>query len=220
MYRWITAPDGAVEVDLGDGTYQRLLPPAHLGSWPARLERVWTWRPLVEQYAAKWGVPPWWVLGVMTIESGGDPHAENACCVGLLAIHLQAHGKSREAMLDPDQNLDYGTSLLADSVKHGLDLPAAASVHNAGSKNGLPHPSTTSPWGMREERPGGESYIELVVRAANHYLTRMQTEPVTPPIVLPPAPTPAGAGALVPFGLGAWIGYQLARRLLPTVARG
>jgi soluble lytic murein transglycosylase-like protein len=218
MYRWITTPEGYVEVDLGDGVYARIVPPVGVGSWSARLERVWGWRDLVGKYAAKWGVPPWWVLAVMTVESGGDPHAENACCVGLLAIHLAAHHQTREAMLDPDQNLDYGTSLLASSIEHGLDLPAAASVHNAGSDaGGQPHPSTTSPWGMREETPGGSSYIELVVRAANYFLDRLVAETYHPE---PPAPIPAGAPALIPFGLGALGGYYLVRKFLPTVVRG
>lgn len=106
-------------------------------------ERVMQWAPLAAKYSQKYGVPASWILAVVYAESGGNPKAENPCCVGLMAIHLTAHGKTRGDMLDPDKNMDYGTSLLAASRDAGYDLPASASIHVAGGGSQFkPHPGT------------------------------------------------------------------------------
>ena len=188
-WRWRTLPDETVEVDRRDGRgFSTAGSEVGFGVEKAQA-RVLAWAPIGDKYAQKYGVPLSWILGVMFAESGGNPSAENPCCVGLMAIHLKAHGKTRAQMLDPEQNIDYGTSLLARSKNKGYDLPAAASIHVAGGGRRLvPHAGTCSsargkhpsfpagsPWGMCEHMftktmgDGSVGYIDRVVRANNSF---------------------------------------------------
>lgn len=209
LWSWRTLSDGSVEVDRGQGFKRIAFDPL-----PSQLAKSFEWRELAKKYADKYGVPLSWVLATIAIESGGNPEAENWCCAGLMAIYWKVHGKKRVDMLDPDKNLDYGVSLLAKSVKLGLDYPQTASVHNAGAEaGGTPHPSTKSPWGMREETP----YIERGVKALNHYVDLLggdQLLPGLPPHVPPPLERPvlrAGfltpSQLLLPLSAGALLGY-------------
>lgn len=195
LWSWRTLPDGRVEVDTHDGAGWRVPTSGEHPEVARARERVLSWAPLAAEKAAKYGVPLSWILAVVYAESGGNPDADNAprCggtgCVGLMAIHWKVHGKSREAMLDPEQNLDYGTSLLAESRKRGYDLPAAASIHVAGGGTTYtPHSGTCdsamvsaafpegSPWGYCEhmfagrQGDGAVGYIDRVVRANNSFI--------------------------------------------------
>lgn len=174
MVRWFwrTRPDGIVEVN---GAVPVLL------DFPGKdkvLAKVLQWRALAEEMGKKHGVPPQWILGFILAESGGNPSAENFCCVGLMAVFWKVHGKRREDMLDPRKNVDYATSTIARTIKTaGFDLPRAASVHvGGGGTTGQPHASASNPWGLREhswvERPdrdGSLGYIDRVVRASNTF---------------------------------------------------
>lgn len=189
------------------------------------------WRELVEEKAAKYGVPPSWMLGIIFAESGGKADAANYCCTGLMAVMTQppVHGKTKAQMLDPDQNLEYGASLLAKSVAAGNDLPAAASVHVAGAGQDFqPHSSLSSPWGYAEhmwlDHPAGDGsvgYIDRVVRANNMFVRLLgQALPlpadVPPHPYEPPPPVVAraglgtmAAGAVVGLGLAVTLGRRL-----------
>lgn len=209
-WSWITDPSGYVEVDRHDGA--GFVRPKFPADTP-QIHRALEWLPLAEKYGAKYGVPPAWILATITVESGGNPTAENFCCVGLMAIYVKgsrpAHpSKTREQMLDPEQNLDYGTSLLAKSVARGLDFPQTASVHNCGPSSinrGMPKARDTSPFGMCEETP----YIERGVKALNTILDELGARPgngVEPPPPLP-VKTAGVGGTLLVFGAGAVVGY-------------
>jgi soluble lytic murein transglycosylase-like protein len=224
-WSWRTLPDGRVEVDKGSGFSVPLLPDER-APINARLERVLQWLPLAEKYSLKYDVPVSWILGFMYAESGGDPSAENFCCVGLLAIFVKgknpAHpSRTRAQMLDPEQNLDYGTSLLADSRARGHDLPATASVHvGGGGTTGNPWPSTASPWGMREHmwkvhERGDDTvgYIDQVVRASNTLLDRLGAR-VAPE---PPTSLAGAVSPLLPFAVGGLLGFALVSWSLPRL---
>lgn len=175
-WRWRTAPDGRVEVDKGSGFETPVL--LDHPNVRKTLDRTMQWWALAEKYGTQYGVPVSWLLGDVYAESGGNAAAQNYCCYGLMAIFAKVHGKTPQQMLDPSLNLEYGTSLFAASRKKGLDLPATASVHVAGGgTSGLPHPSTTNPWGMREhswvgkpDADGSVGYIDRVVRANNTFV--------------------------------------------------
>ena len=112
------------------------------------------------------GVPVEWMLGIMYAESGGDPSAVSpAGAVGLMQIMPKIHGKTTHELRDPATNLATGARLLGESRRGGWDLVQSASRYNAGAvvATGAPHPSGTSPWGMRE----GPGYLLAVVRAHN-----------------------------------------------------
>lgn len=236
LWSWRTRPDGVVEVDKGDGF--RVF---RLEAGQDVLARVLDWSGLASKYAAKHGVPLSWILGTMYAESGGDPRAENACCVGLLAIYVKgphpAHpSKTREQMLDPNQNLDYGTSLLAKSIAAGYDLPRTASIHVAGGgasykphsgtcKSAMAHPEFPggSPWGLCEHMfpqtwsDGSVGYIDRVVRANNSAIEALARKPRNrhPPSPMSPRFTHPLA-LLVPMAVGVAAGYSavwMAQRL-------
>lgn len=177
LWSWITTPDGYVEVDKGDGLgYQRI----EIKPGPAT-EKTLTWLDLVAEKCIKYNVPIPWILGIIRSESGGDPNAslvtENERSYGLMAINIKAHKSvTKEQMLNPEQNLDYGVSLVADSYNKGFDLVESASIHNGGKistsyngKAGDPHKSNTSPWGLRETSGKPYGYIERVVRSQNYF---------------------------------------------------
>lgn len=199
LWRWRTLENGMVEVDMGDGWVVPYAggasPPVHERVRSTQ-DRVLQWVGLANKYGAKYDVPPSWILAVIYAESGGDPQAENYCCAGLMAIYYSVHGKRREDMLDPEKNVDYGTSLLARSRSSGWDLPAAASMHVAGAKveaggrvrpwsggcraarePGHPKFPGGSPWGYCEHMlpitDAGDfatGYIDRVVRANNSFV--------------------------------------------------
>ncbi len=212
LWSWRTDPSGYVEVDRNDG--QGFVRPRFSPDLP-QIQRALEWLPLAEKYGAKYGVPPAWILATITVESGGKPTAENFCCVGLMAIYVKgprpAHPtKTREQMLDPDQNVDYGTSLLAKSVAHGLDFPQTASVHNCGASSinpGMPKHRDDTPFGMCEETP----YIERGIKALNTILDVLDARPgnglPTPKPKPIPVKTAGVGGTLLVFGAGAVVGY-------------
>jgi len=218
LWTWRTLGDESVEVDRKDGAGPTTAGSEFAFNVEPTQQRVMQWLPLAEKYSKKHGVPVSWILGVIFAESGGNPAAENPCCVGLMAIHLKAHGKSRAAMLNPDLNMDYGTSLLARSRNKGFDLPQAASIHVAGGGYKLePRPGTcssarvhpafaSSPWGMCEHmfpKTGGDGavgYIDRVVRANNSFIRLLGLSR--------PEPLAAGIGQkALPLLLGVGIGY-------------
>jgi hypothetical protein len=238
MWSWRTLPDERVEVDKGDGMGFAVPVSGDVPAVHQTAERVLQWAELADKYGAKYGVPPSWILGVMFAESGGDPNAENPCCVGLMAIHLAAHGKTRDEMLDPDANLDYGTSLLAQSRLRGYSLPEAASIHVAGGGRDMkPHSGTCtsavgvhpdfpdgSPWGMCEhmfaktQGDGAVGYIDRVVRANNFMVDALAQRLPEPPRPIPWLAGQRGVGATVwPFALGAMAGYLALDWALPKL---
>jgi hypothetical protein len=220
LWSWRTLPDERVEVDRGQGF--EVAQPIETPSVVQTADRVLEWLPLAETYAEKYGVPVSWILAIIFAESGGNPKAENFCCAGLMAIFWTVHGKSKADMLDPEKNVDYGTSLLAQSRARGQDLPGAASVHVAGGgTTGTPRKNSLSPWGMAEhmwpegQGDGSVGYIDRVVRANNMFVERLEHGDVPPP--LPYLGQRASALAqLTFFGLGAAVGYA-AISLLPRV---
>lgn len=225
-WSWQTTPDEAVDVDFGDGN--GLVRPVSLDHAQVRAtqDRVMEWGPLAAKAGSKHGVPLSWILAVMYAESGGVADADNApaCggtgCVGLMAIHWAVHRQTREDMLDPEKNLDYGTSLLAESRRRGYDLPASASIHVAGGGTEYkPHPGTCcsakckptcthgctehpehpegSPWGMCEhafpstQGDGAVGYIDRVVRANNSFIDRLAGKSTGYEIPPPAPPVPS-----------------------------
>lgn len=167
MTTYRTLPGGAVEVD---GRLPEL-DPASLAVFRAR---VWRWRELAEKHSARTGVPVHWLLGIIFAETGGVPTLTSPKgAFGLMQVMpFNWGGRTREQMADPDTNIHVGANILAAHRKRmGPDLPKVASGYNAGAQaqSGAPHPSATSPWGMRENK----GYISHVVSAANSALREL-----------------------------------------------
>lgn len=180
-YSWRTLPSGAVEVD---GKLPEL-DPAGLAVLRGAVMR---WRALAEKHSTRTGVPVHWLLGVIYAETGGVPTLTSPKgAFGLMQVMpFNWGGRTREQMADPDTNIAVGANILAGHVKRmGRDLPKVASGYNAGAQgqSGAPHPSPTSPWGMRENK----GYISHVVSAANSALKELGG-------ASPKAPAPPAAG--------------------------
>lgn len=168
-YTWRTNPDGSIEVD-------ETIPTLGGGNAKAFDAKVWRWREL----AARWGVannvPIHWVLGMIYAESLGNPDAKSHDGgFGLMQLTSASarENKTYEQLRDPNENIRLGVKYIARACLSPLakDLPAVASRYNAGGRvDGAAHPSTVSPWGMRETK----GHITRVVSGANYALTRLR----------------------------------------------
>lgn len=143
--RWRYDDQGFIEVE-GVGT--------PMLAWPDQIER---WRPLIEQSAAKYGIPAAWVASTMAQETGGRnvcldaSNPSRACsppcnCVqnegaGVMAMQpstasgLAGRSVTSQELLDnPALAIDLGAKLIAANVDkyHGEFVHAALS-YNAGS---------------------------------------------------------------------------------------
>lgn len=181
-YSWHTLPSGAVEVD---GRTPELDPQ----SAKVFRARVMRWRDRAEPEARAFGVPLHWVLALVYAESSGDPMAVSADGgYGLLQLThpsvFEGHPK-QSTLTDPGLNLRLGVKLMARLIKAlgpSADLPRLASGYNAGLGSGGPHPSTRSPWGMRETK----GHISRTVAAGNTALRELGAD--TPKAGAPASP--------------------------------
>lgn len=195
--RWRTEPNGLVLVD-GDAI--TIDPVAN----KTTIDRVEGWIDLASQAAIRHDVPIEWLLAFILAESGGRADAVSpAGATGLMQVMPRFHDTTHVAMLEPAANVDKGASILARLRALGLDLPESASGYNAGlvASTQRPHPSESSPWGMREETP----YIERVVRASNHWLG---APPPTPRAVRLVGVVPIALAVVVAGALWWWGGPQ------------
>ena len=102
---------------------------------------VKSWCRLIKSQAGRFQMDPNLVAAVMTIESGGDPHAiSNSGAVGLLQV-MPNDGlasafncingpcfmdrPTSQALLNPDFNVAYGTKLLAENLQRTGDIREA-----------------------------------------------------------------------------------------------
>jgi len=143
--RWRYLADGSIEIE-GAGT-------PVLSPWPAGIEQ---WRQLIEDAAARNGVPAAWVATIMAIETQGKnlcmTSSQSVCsgpgcaCVpnegaGLMAtlpstaaIVLARGVTSQQLLEDPALAIEAGTRYLKQMLdKYQGDFVAAAVAYNAGS---------------------------------------------------------------------------------------
>ena len=190
-HTWETLPSGIVVVD---GTAPTLAGPGK------NTRRTDYWAPLASRWAKKRGVPLSWVLAIIRSESAGFPDAKSGVgAIGLMQVVPKWHNITAAELLDPERNIRKGTDILRRLRALGLDLPRTASSYNAGMATDplRPHPSTSSPWGIREQ-PG---YISGVVAGQNWYNKRLADGDV--PLSHPGNPLLGGLLALT-FGGVAW----------------
>ena len=148
-------------------------------------ENTWRWRYLAHEAEKALGVPAAWTLGIIYAESRGNPSVVSFDGgFGLMQLTHSSvfKGHDKQSTIDnlddpiddwedPALNVCLGTELLATLRKRRLDLPAVASMYNAGSPDGVnPHPSTKNAWGFRET-PG---YIHSVVSAVAFFEEKLK----------------------------------------------
>jgi soluble lytic murein transglycosylase-like protein len=169
LYHWTTTADGCLLVDQADGAGLRL--PTLDKSAQLADKVAAEWGPLAMQHGQMHGVPVSWILAVILRESGGDAAARGKDGeIGLMQIIPSSHGMTAAELVAPADNIHKGAQLLGDSRRLGFDLPQAISRYNGGAEpSGEPHPSSLSPWGVRETR----GHIAAVVAAHNFYLGQL-----------------------------------------------
>ena len=171
-YSWLTAPDGKVSVNVGDGGSASFisLGPSQAAVVDAVMAR---WEPLCAKHSVRTGVPKSWLLAMIYRESGGNPRIRNnhddPPGLGLMQITATAlyRGLTQEQVLDPDTNIRIGSNLVASLRKIVDDLPAVASMYNAGGTAKGPHVSSIDPFGY----VCTTGHIEAVVRASNYIIS-------------------------------------------------
>jgi hypothetical protein len=232
-YIYQTLADGTVQTQGGDGSWTTPWPSAaEIGLFEKQTAQ---WRGLVESAAAKYGLPPELVYGILAIiygESGGNassgPSFDNG--VGLMAItHSSLKAKpgggfyTADELKNPELNIDIGVGkMIAPEFKiMGLDLPQIASGFNGGYGSGGAHHSSQAPWGWREYKipsTGAFPYISKVVRINNYAVQSLSGTSTVPPSGAPPADdagsdTESSSPLLIALGIGIaiFVGARLAR---------
>ena len=162
MKQWRTDPAaGLIEVD-GD------IPTLSGAAANVFDTQVRRWTELACEASHDFAVPVHWILGTIYGESAGFPNSRSPVgAIGLMQLHSAAarQGLSDDELRDPRTNIRLGARLINRIWSDGDQLPEVASKYNAGSETtGRPHPSSSSPWGIREE----SGYIGRVVAGANY----------------------------------------------------
>ena len=197
---WRTTSDGYVEVDQGQGFEAVSLPKADSAS-----DRTEGWLSLAQRYAAISQIPPSWILAVIYAESGGvaTSGSSDDLSAGLMQVTfstaslVEGRPITRADLVDPETSIRIGSKILGKYAAEGNDLPAVASMYNAGPSlldQTRPKSNSTDPWGYAETRPSlpYSGYIEKVVRAQNYFLDRLGAI----------GPSPSPGGGLIQAGLG------------------
>ncbi len=177
--------------------------------------------PLIVANAARTGLPPAWIAGIVWAETGflgpvgGESAVSPAGAIGRMQLMPfwftvptaigDGVAHSIDEMKHDPLNMRFGSDLLALIAKDGNDLPATASIYNCGS-TAAAHPwhprtmSTDARWGYCSEHSSdGTSYIDQVVAAANTYA-------LAHPMAAQTGKTGAGrtVGLAVAVGAGVW----------------
>lgn len=196
---WDNRSDGTVWISVDGASYTM---PTLVGAQADQFEaKVLRWADDVNLVVVEHGleVPTPWCMGVIRAESLGDQYAQAADGgVGLMQLTAIKHGHSDDELKnDPQLNIYYGAQLLAQLRVTAFDLPATASMYNAGSPcvlDGKYVPCRKLPGEVPSQRPWtndawlangrktkflsrwgfccSPGYIDEVVKGSNYYLTR------------------------------------------------
>ncbi len=195
---WDNREDGTVWISTDGATYTL---PTLTGDAAAKFDlHVMPWEQQVKEVLADHAleVPVAWCMGVIRSESDGDQYAQSKDGgVGLMQLTSVKHGHSDDELKqDPKLNIYFGALLLSQDRQGGIDLPATASMYNAGSPcifEGKYVPCSSRAGEMRSHRPwtneawlanarrpmfltrwgfcSSPGYIDSVVAASNYYLS-------------------------------------------------
>lgn len=161
--RWRMAPDG-IRVELEEEGFAAYEPGTAAFS---QLSQTWdNWGDLITDAAQEWEVPPEWILGIMTAETGflsHDPAAQAragspAGARGLMQLMPQYFGGD---LTDPAHNVDLGVEFLAElDERTGGQLPLMTANYNAGSLRCSPG---RNEWGWVID----DNYTRKVIEGSN-----------------------------------------------------
>ncbi len=138
------------------------------GQAPAQspVQGVQQWAPLVQELAAGYGVPVDVALGVMEIESGGNPGAVSpAGAQGLMQV-MPFHFQPGEDPLDPETNVSRGLQILANAYRRFGNWDSAAAAY-FGAVDAMGRPTG----GRDATGTSGVDYVTKFRAARGRYLT-------------------------------------------------
>ncbi len=173
---WQTNGDGTVSVSTDGTTFSTPFPSA---STAAAIDRVrGQWETALQQAIDAVGpsVPFPWAMAILFNESGGNPTAKSpAGAIGLMQVLPSTANKTAAELGNAQINLRAGVNYLQSFINDAHDLPAVASMYNAGFNPVTRRPWTNeetsakfqSPFGFRSD-PG---YIANVIAASNHIIS-------------------------------------------------
>jgi len=95
--------------------------------WPSAYED------LIAYAAAAHAVDPHLIHAIISAESAWRPTACSTSSCGLMQINYTAHGLTRDQVLDPVFNIDYGTRVIAEQLRRRPTLQLALAGYNAGT---------------------------------------------------------------------------------------
>jgi hypothetical protein len=133
-----TLPNGQIEVE-GEGVI--LATNNYWGDEPAIRQVHEKFGGLLQESAAKWGIPYAAALAIAVVEGGWKrPDAVNSANAGgVMALTpgafqaMRGYRPTREEMLDYATNIDVGVQFLAHQWNAFKEFPAATAAYNAGS---------------------------------------------------------------------------------------
>lgn len=154
-------------------------------------EGVLRWREPVMAASATYGVPPEVIMGIMDIESGGNPDAVSPQGAMSLMQVMPFHYGAGENGMDPLVSIDRGAKILADNYRRYGDWDkAAAAYFGAIDANGNITDASDA------TGTTGNRYVTLFRGAASKYADQRQSSlNAAPP---GGAPQPAAGGSSAP----------------------
>lgn len=184
---WRTLSDGRIEIQ-GRGV---LYPSDTVRKY---VEQSWVnFAPEILAASAKRGVPPQWLLALITVETGlwsssrqKQAAISSGCCVGPMAVMVAPHPNyktyggysSPQEMFEPEKNIDTGAAIVRSWMDKGYDLPMITARYNSGGLCCPTSPDVPSKPGGRQSNPyklcsasiAGVSYPELAILCQNYAL--------------------------------------------------
>jgi len=153
---------------------------------------------LLDQAAARYGVPPDLAVAVAQEESGGNPHAvSSAGAQGVMQLMPQtaaALGVSNP--FDPAQNIDAGVRFLSQLLSQFGDTALALAAYNWG-------PGNVSKYGYNNWPSATVSYVSSIMNRIGQALTPDPSVPAPQAITDPMSgEVPGGIYASEPSGTG------------------
>ena len=89
---------------------------------------------LIQSASARYGVPVALIKGIISAESGWNPSAASSSSYGLMQLNATYfHNPDGSPILDPAQNIDTGTSLIASQLQRRSTVDLALAAYNAGT---------------------------------------------------------------------------------------
>jgi hypothetical protein len=159
-------------------------------------EGVLRWSSDVDEASRAYGVPREVILGIMEIESGGNPDARSSQgAMGLMQVMPFHYGQGENGM-DPKTSIHRGAKILADNYKRYGDWDrAAAAYFGAIDENGNITDASDATGTV------GSKYVQLFRGAASKYGggAASPSAAASAPASAPVRPTPSSAAGAAPM---------------------